>query len=103
MAVFNVFPEHMVEPVGAHLDHHEVVPRLGLDQTASHSEPSLRHLEDLVEHEADLLIAEVRDVEDVVPCPTELLGDLDLQPLWEREMLGARGCEETGHPPTREL
>ena len=91
-----------MEPVEAHLDHHEEVPRLGLDEPTGHLEATLGHLEDLVHHEVRALLAEVRDVEDVLIL-AQLLLDLGLELGGERVAFGARRREEARHPPAGEL
>ena len=62
---------------------------LFLTQPARHLEPPLGHLEDLVHHEVRALLAEVRDVEDVVARAAQLLGDLGLELGRVGEPLGA--------------
>ena len=102
MTRIEVLPEDVMEPVGPHLDHHEVVPRLVLHQPTRDFEPPLGHSEHLIQDELQPLLTEVRDVEDVVTRPAELLGDLDLELLGERESFRAGRGEEASDPPAGE-
>ena len=67
-----------------------------------HPEPTLGHLEDLVEHDVVAGATEVRDVEDVVVVLPQLAHDLGLELGRERPRLGRRRREEAAHPPAGE-
>ena len=63
----DVAPERVVEPVEADLDHHEEVPRPGVEQVAAHREALLGHRVDLGEDPVAVVAAEVAHVDAVGP------------------------------------
>src|SRR5215212_11754972 len=96
-------PEHVMKPVRRDVADHEVVPRLRTQHPPPDLEPTLRHLEHLVERYVVTGLPEVRDVEDVLPLAAELLLDLDLELLRIRPPLRRRRRQETPDTPPREL
>ena len=59
------FQNAVVHPVGAHLDHHEELPRLRREQVVGEREAPVGHLVDLPEQVVLVVGAEVRAVEEV--------------------------------------
>ena len=93
MAGVAEFPEGVVEAVGAHLDHHEEVPRARAQQVARHGEVLLGHPVNLLQDALFFFRAEVFHVQPVGP---ELLGEFRLEAGRVGELgLGAGGQKAT--------
>src|SRR4029453_5046161 len=96
-------PEHVMEAVERDLAQHEEVPGLLPGQSPTHLEPSLGHLEYLVQHDVVAGPPEVRDVEDVLVPITKLGHDLGLELRGEGPRFRRRRREEAADPPPGEI
>ncbi len=98
VAVVHVLPEGVVDAVGPHLDHHEEVPRLGLEQVLRQGEPLVGHPDQAVADHPLVGRPEVADVE-LVGVDVGEAGDLVLELGRVGVVRLDRRGEEVGHHP----
>ena len=88
-------PEGVVHPVESDLDHHEEVPRPGVEQVPADGEALLGHLVDLREDAVALLVAKVAHVH---PVGADHRLDLGAQGGWKCVRVLARvGGQKARH------